>query len=261
MGRSFRFGERFFMGVLFSARQWTIGFLVLSVVLFSGCTGNRNSHGLPEAPRNITPIAPLAKNLPDYRIQVGDTLEVKLLLNPELEEEVIVRPDGKISTAVAQNVLAYGMTPGELQTVLDERYKAHLSEPNVSVVVRTFAPTRIYVLGEVYDPGEYISVGPNLTLLQAVARAGGVKNSAKTNKIVILRRGSGNVPEAYVADYDQAVSGRDPSADVRLAAHDVVYVPRLNVAEAYVGYEQYIQQFVRPNMSATVGRFNYGVDY
>lgn len=248
------------MRVLFALKQWKVSFLLLGVLFLAGCGMSRASSDLPSAPQNVVPMAPLSTGLMDYRIQVGDTLEIKLLLNPELEEQVIVRPDGKISTSVAQNVLAYGLTPPELQKILNERYKAHLTDPNVSVVVRTFAPTRIYVLGEVYSPGEYISVGPGLTLLQALARAGGVKPSAKTRKIVVLRRGGGDHPAAFVADYDDAVSGRNPGADVRLAAYDVIYVPRLAVAEAFLNYQQFFQQFITPSVNMDVGRFNYGLN-
>ena len=229
----------------------TLVFAVFSLFI-GGCSTTANS--LDEAPQNILPIADIATDLPSYQIQIGDVLSLKLLLNPELEEEVTVRPDGKISTAVAQNVMAYGSTPEELQEELNERYGEHLSEPNVAVIVRSFAPTRFYVLGEVNEPGEYISVGPNLTLLQALAMAGDIKNSANLEEIIILRRGAGDRPKAYRADYDSATSGLAPGADVRLAAYDVIYVPKTAISDAYVLYEQSIQQFLRPSL-------NFGFSY
>ncbi|MCB1950011.1 polysaccharide biosynthesis/export family protein [Nitrosomonas sp.] len=226
--------------------------LLLCVTILTGCA-DPVVQGLPSAPQYVSPVAPVAEKLNPYQIQVGDVLEIKLLLNPELEEQVTVRPDGMVSTAVAQNVPAFGRTPEELQADLNERYKKHLSEPNLAVIVKNFAPTRIYVLGEVNSPGEYISVGPNLTLLQALARAGGLKNSALTEQIMILRRGSADNPEIYAASYDNATSGLQPGADVRLAAYDVVYVPKTTIADAYVNYEQYIQQFMRPAMGLSLG--------
>lgn len=217
----------------------------------SGCSSTGD---IESAPQNILPIADIANDLPSYQIQIGDVLSLKLLLNPELEEEVTVRPDGKISTAVAQNIMAYGVTPEALQEELNERYAEHLSDPNVAVIVRSFAPTRIYVLGEVNNPGEYISVGPNLTLLQALAMAGDIKNSGDLEEIIILRRGAGDRPKAYRADYDEATSGLAPNADVRLAAYDVVYIPKTAIADAYVLYEQSIQKFLRPSV-------NFGFSY
>lgn len=226
--------------------------LILSSLYVTAC-GTLN--GVEPAPENILPIADIADELPPYQIQIGDVLSIKLLLNPELEEDVTVRPDGKVSTAVAQNVMAYGVTPEDLQEELNNRYAEHLSDPNVAVIVRSFAPTRFYVLGEVTSPGEYISVGPNLTLLQALAMAGDIKNSADTNEVIILRRGAGNKPKAYRADYDKATSGLAPGSDVRLAAFDVVYVPKTAIADAYVLYEQSIQQFLRPSIG-----FGFGYD-
>jgi len=228
--------------------------VVLFVVFGTFVSGCQTMKNLDSAPQRVLPIADIATDLPSYQIQIGDVLSLKLLLNPELEEEVTVRPDGKISTAVAQNIMAYGATPEELQEELNFRYGEHLSDPNVAVIVRSFAPTRFYVLGEVNEPGEYISVGPNLTLLQALAMAGDVKNSADLEEVIILRRGAGNRPKAYRADYDNATSGLMPGSDVRLAAYDVVYVPKTAIADAYVLYEQSIQQFLRPSL-------NFGLSY
>lgn len=233
----------------FCMRKFFAGFCLVALTLVTGCSSM--SKDIPPAPQNVMPIAQIAKELPPYRIQVGDSLELKMLLNPELEEQVTVRPDGLISTAVAQNVPAFGLTPEELQKDLNDRYTSHLSNPNIAVIVKSFAPTRVYVLGEVNNPGEYISVGPNLTLLQALARAGGVKNTAKTGSVLITRRGSGEKPEVYLADYDEATSGYQPGADVRLAAYDVVFIPRTNIADVYVGYEQYIKQFLNTSVSAS----------
>ncbi|MCB1782663.1 MAG: polysaccharide export protein [Alphaproteobacteria bacterium] len=237
----------------FSTGRWITGFALLFALLLTACGKDPVVADLPPAPQYVAPVAPVAEKLEPYRMQVGDVLEIKLLLNPELEEQVTVRPDGMISTAVTQNVMAFGRTPEDLQADLNERYKKHLTDPHVAVTVKNFAPTRIYVLGEVNSPGEYISIGPSLTLLQALARAGGLKNSALTRQIMILRRGSADNPEVYSADYDSATSGLQPGADVRLAAYDVVYVPRTAVAENYKNYEQYIQQFIRPALGLSLG--------
>lgn len=215
---------------------------IVTLSMLGACSVHTVSN-LPNAPKNVTPVMPIAETLPDYRVQVGDVLEIKTLLSPELNEEVIVRPDGKISTVVAQNIMAFGRTPEEIQTELSGEYDRYLNDPDVAVIVRTFAPNRVFVLGEVRDPGEQISVGPNLTLVQAISRAGGMKNSAERNEIVILRRGSSEKPEAMVANFEAAVTGLEANADVRLAPFDVVFVPRLGAAEAFVQYEQRFKQF------------------
>jgi polysaccharide export outer membrane protein len=200
---------------------------------------------LPQAP--MTPLEPTyTENLPPYRVQVGDVLEVRLLLNPELNEEVTVRPDGHISTTVAADEPAAGRTMADIAAALRRDYSHDLQNPRVNVVLKSFAPTRVYVGGEVNTPGEFITVGPTLTLSQAIARAGGLKLSSQDSKIFIIRRGAGDRPQFLATQYD-GVQHATSDADVRLAPYDVVYVPKSGIAEVYKFYNQYIQQFANPS--------------
>jgi polysaccharide biosynthesis/export protein len=202
---------------------------------------------LPPAPLEPGPAAVSATALPPYRIQVGDVLEVRLLLNPELNEEVTVRPDGHISTTAVPDMLAYGRSPADLADSLRGVYGHDLQNPRVSVVVKSFAPTRVYVGGEVATPGEFITVGPTLTLSQAIARAGGTKLSSDDGSVFIIRRGPSDKPELLSVKWRALRQGRDPNADVRLAPYDVVYVPKLGIAEVYQFYNQYVGQFANPS--------------
>lgn len=203
---------------------------------------------LPPAPAEPAASAGYMPHLPPYRIQVGDVLDVRLMLNPELNEEVTVRPDGDISTTVVPNQRAYGLTVPQLDAALSRDYGTQLRNPHVNVVLKSFAPTRVYVGGEVANPGEFITVGPTLTLSQAIARAGGLKIlTGDEHKVFIIRRGLNDVPEFLSVRYNDIMWGKDPSADVRLAPYDVVYVPRSGVAEVYRWFDQYFLQFVPVN--------------
>jgi len=224
-------------------------FLALSAL--AACSSGPVAH-LPPAPRNVAPDVEFAETLPPYRVQIGDTLELKFLLNPELNEVVTVRPDGKISTAAVAEFPVYGRTVAQINDDLKEAYRPVLKTVNVSAIVRSFAPNRIYVGGEVGAPGEFITIGPNLSLTQAITRAGGMRNSAMTDRIVILRRGAGEHPQVFEANFDAAAYGGDPSADVRLATYDVVFVPRSGVADVYVAFQQYAQQFLPTTLGAGV---------
>ncbi len=217
--------------------------VVASAVAIAGCSQVPN---LPPAPLEPAPSSYVA-NLPPYRIQVGDVLEVRLLLNPELNEEVSVRPDGHISTTVVPDAVAYGKTPAELADTLRSIYSRDLQKPRLSVVVKSFAPTRVYVGGEVNTPGEFITVGPTLTLSQALARAGGTKLSSDDYSVYIIRRGPDDKPEFLSTHWKALRTGHDPMADVRLAPYDVVFVPRSTIAEVYTWYNQYIGQFANPS--------------
>ncbi len=210
-------------------------------IVLSACSSTKGN--LPPLPVTPDPNAGVVASLPPYKVQVGDVLDVKLFLNPELNDEVTVRPDGMISTAIAQDVPAYNRTPSEISAALRQQYQSDLKDPRISVVVHSFAPNRIYVGGEVNNPGEFITVGPNLTVSQAVARAGGVKLSADRSMVFVLRRGPGDIPQAYSVDYMGVISGTNPAGDIKLSQYDVVYVPRTGIYDVFVYWNQFVQQF------------------
>ncbi len=226
--------ERKFFGSFFQKR--TFLFLLSSL---SCCSSGQS---LPQAP--LVPALSSATELTPYRLQVGDALAIRFLFNPELNEQVVVRPDGMISTGAAQDVPAYNRTPAELTTQLRALYQSLLTRPTIAVIVQSIAPARIYVGGEVAQPGEMVTPGPALTLSQAIARAGGVKASGAAGQIFIIRRGPGDHPQLLATRYRDVGGGRDAGADVRLANFDVVYVPKTGIADVYTAYNQYIQQFI-----------------
>jgi polysaccharide export outer membrane protein len=221
-----------------------VGAVFAGAVALAACSTVPTLPPAPMEPAESTYTA----NLPPYRIQVGDVLEVRLLLNPELNEEVTVRPDGHISTTAVPDSVAYGRTPADLADSLRRVYAKDLQNPRLSVVVKSFAPTRVYVGGEVTTPGEFITVGPTLTLSQAIARAGGTKLSSDDTSVFVIRRGSNDKPEFLSTSWKALRQGRNADADIRLAPYDVVYVPKLGVAEVYQFYNQYIGQFVNPSI-------------
>lgn len=220
------------------------GAVLAGVVALAACSPVPSD--LPNAPLEPPPAA-TATNLPAYHIQVGDVLSIRLLLNPELNEQVTVRPDGHISTTAVPDAVAVGRTPAELASVLQHDYGKELQNPKVTVEVQSFAPTRVYVGGEVNSPGEFITVGPTLTLSQAIARAGGTRLSSDDTSVFIIRRGAGDRPEFLHVKWKAVRQGLDPNADVRLAPYDVVYVPKMGIAEVYQFYNQYVGQFANPS--------------
>ncbi len=223
-------------------------FIIASLLLLSACA-DPNYSKVPLTLTTIAPEAPPAQKLEPYKVQIGDVLDVNLYLNPELNETVTVRPDGMISTKIIEDLYVYNKTPSQITSMLKRDYKRILRDPAMTTVIRSFAPIRIYVSGEVVTPGEYLVVGQPLTLTQAIARAGGIKNSGMQDKVLILRRGAGEEEKVFVADYYAATQGADPGKDARLAPSDVVFVPKTGTALGYVKYQQNFQQFVNPATS------------
>jgi len=181
-------------------------------------------------------------------------LDIRFQANSELNEEVTVRPDGKISTSIASEIPVYNHTVPEASDLIRAAYRAEhvIAPPNL--VVRSFSPTRIYVGGEVASPGEFLNIGPNLTVSQAIARAGGIKNSAEFHNVLVMRQGAGIGSQAQVfsVDYYAATQGGHAELDARLAPLDVVFVPRTGVAQVYVQFQQYVQQFLPDSFSVSL---------
>ena len=193
------------------------------------------------------PPAPSAGSPQPYLVQVGDVLGVRLYTAPELDEDVTVRPDGRLGTTLAQSVQAAGRTPDEIAAELQRVYATELKDPQLTVEVKSASPARVYVAGDVVSPGEFTTQGPTLTLLQAVARAGGLRTTGDDSHVFIVRHATGNRPLVLSVDYRGAMTGTDPAADVALLPFDVVYVPRTGIAQLYVWFNQHFQQFVPVN--------------
>jgi protein involved in polysaccharide export with SLBB domain len=208
--------------------------LVLAFLL-CGCAPA--AHDLPPAPR-------VPASAPAYRVQVGDLLGIRLYMAPELSEDVAVRPDGRITTILAQSVPAAGRTPEEIAADLHRIYAGELKNPELTVGVKTASPARIFVAGEVIYPGEIDYSGPPLTLLQAVSKAGGLRTTGDAGHVFILRHGSGDTAIVLSTNFNKAIQGRDSAADVTLAPFDVVVVPKTGISKIYVWFNQHFQQFV-----------------
>ncbi len=177
----------------------------------------------------------------DYQIQVGDALDIKLFYHPELNESVIVRPDGRISLQLVHEVQASGLTPEELRQQLRDKYAPQISQPEIAVIVRSFTAQKVYVDGEVAKPGLVPLNGP-MTLLQSLASAGGMKDSARVNEIIIVRRGPDNRPASMLVNVEKAIDGSDPSQDIPLLPADIVYVPKSPIANVNLWVDQYIRK-------------------
>ena len=163
-----------------------------------------------------------------YIIQAGDKLSVKFFFNPELnEEDLIVRPDGLISLQLVNEVKAAGLTPVQLIGVLAEKYTGQLKNPEIAVIVRSIRePYRIYVDGQVKSPGEFEIVG-SLSVLQAIARAGGLLvDTAQKSDVKVIRVDQNGQKFVINVDLNRALNGGDLRQDIRLLPSDFVYVPR-----------------------------------
>jgi protein involved in polysaccharide export with SLBB domain len=173
---------------------------------------------------------------PAYRLQPGDVIELHILSNPELNEQVVVAPDNRVTFQYAPGLVAGGHS---LQQVTDSlnRIYGTTTKNDLQVVLRSQVGTRVYVTGEVQLPSEVVANG-QISALSAISRAGGFKITAQRSEVVLMRRDEENKAHLYALNLLAAMKGQDPNADVLLQPYDVVYVPRDRVSNASLIFEK-----------------------
>lgn len=178
-----------------------------------------------------------------YFIRPGDQLDIKFFYNPELNETLAVRPDGKISLQLIDEVQAAGLRPSELDDQLTQEYGKELQKPVIAVIVRSFSGHRIFVGGEVNSQG-IITMAGNMTPLQAVFDAGGFKETASPENAIIIRKGIGNKPHPIAINLKNAMEGKSDGNNYLLQADDILYVPKSSIAKVNKFVNQYIEKLL-----------------
>ncbi len=224
---------------------------VVVALVVVGCS--EVGHKLP-SPDETYALTQAQATRPEYRLQPGDRINIKFPYHGRNNQELPVRPDGKISLEVTGEILAEGMTPPELEQAIKERSTRYLKNPEVVVVVTQIGDRRAFVGGEVGKPG-YVAVADGMTPLQAVLAAGGFKDSAQKDSVLYIARGADGNYQASRVDLDAVVRNGVPET-VRLTGNDVVYVPATRIANLGTFVKQYIRDVLpvdsRAGMTAPV---------
>lgn len=160
---------------------------------------------------------------PAYIIGEEDVLNVDVWKEPEVSRTVPVRPDGKISLPLINDVQAAGLTPSQLGMAVTEKLKKFIAEPQVTVIVTAINSRRIYILGEVNRAGAFPML-PNMTVLQALSSAGGFTQFANLKGIYVLRSENGKQVR-YPFNYKDVVRGQRSEQNILLKPGDTVVVP------------------------------------
>jgi polysaccharide export outer membrane protein len=174
-----------------------------------------NAAPAPAAPANGAPVSA------DYKIGIDDVLDIAVWNNTTVSRTVPVRPDGKISLPLLNEVQAAGLTPSQLRASLMAKLVEYMPTPEVSVIVREVHSNKISVLGEVRKAGRY-EISQRATVLDAVALAGGFNDFARRTKLVIMRQ-EGTGTKRIPINYNRIVADEDDN--VILQPGDIVVVP------------------------------------
>jgi polysaccharide export outer membrane protein len=176
--------------------------------------------GAPAASRGAAPAVAVPA---DYVIGPEDVLSVVFWRDKDMTGDVSVRPDGKVSLPLLNDVQAAGLTPAQLRDRLIEASKQYFEDPSVTVVVKQMNSRKVFITGEVNKPGPYPLVGPT-TVLQLISIAGGLRDYADSKKILIVRNENGR-PMSYLFNYRDVVSRKNLRQNIELKPGDTVIVP------------------------------------
>ena len=160
---------------------------------------------------------------PLYIIQPNDVLEIFVWKEPDLTRKVLVRPDGRVSFPLVQDMQAAGITPGELKVQVEKKLSEFLSAPEVTIIVEAINSYRIYVLGKVQKPGA-VSIEKPVTVLQALALAGGFQEFARDQEMTVIRT-AGNENFTFDFNYRDVIKGKKHEQNILLRSGDVVIIP------------------------------------
>jgi len=200
---------------------FVIGLLAAAIPVQAQQDDNKKQHAEANgAAAQATPKKP-ATDDPNYVIGPQDVLDISVWKEPELTRPVPVRPDGKISMPLLNDVQAAGRTPLQLAADITTGLKKFVTDPQVTVIVTTINSQRVFILGEVNRAGAYPLL-PNMTVLQALSSAGGFTIYANLKKIYILRTEDGKQVK-HPFNYKDVLAGKAPDQNAKPG--DTIVVP------------------------------------
>jgi len=178
----------------------------------------------PEAESKANPLVFGSPPNQDYVIGIDDVLAITVWKESDISRVVFVRPDGKISLPLIGEVKADGLTPGALQTLVATELRSFLYEPEVTVAVQEMRSQRFNMVGELNRPGTY-QVSKPMTVLDAIALAGGLRDFAKATKIYVLRLRPDGSRNRLPFNYKRAIKGDKEQGSLEVKARDTIVVP------------------------------------
>jgi polysaccharide export outer membrane protein len=175
----------------------------------------------PPRPGAAAPADPTSG---EFRIGLGDVLEILVWNDENLSRMVAVRPDGRISVPLLNDLTAAGLTPMQLRDVLAKGFSRYRSEPEVSVIVREIQSLKFSVMGQVKTPGRFDLKG-RMTVIDALALAGGFTDFAKKDRIVVWRSTAGGEMKPVGFDYQRLLADLDATQNFVVMPGDIIVVP------------------------------------
>jgi polysaccharide export outer membrane protein len=197
---------------------------VLAALLVLLAAAQQATPATPQQPASGPVDPPKSVALPEgYVIGPEDALSVVFWRDKDMSADVVVRPDGKISLPLLNDVQAAGFTPEQLRAQLVKAASKFVEDPNATVVVKEIKSRKVFVTGNVAKPGTY-PLGGEMNVLQLIAIAGGVLEYADTKNIVIMRNDNGR-QQSFKFNYNDVIRQKRVEQNILLKPGDTVVIP------------------------------------
>jgi len=220
--------------------------LVLAIglaILVSAC--NSAPITIPPLSEADIPEMDAAANFPPerYRLEPGDAIQIRYTHHPEMSQDDMVRPDGKINAKLVGPIEVAGLTKNELAKMLEQRTADQLKDPEVVISVTRFSDKLVYVAGEVARPGT-VPYRKGLTPLQAITASGGFRDTAHYESVILVRTGGSE--DKFIARKLDLVQTTNTGMQepIALAPHDFIFLPRTNIADANIWMRQHVTDMI-----------------
>jgi polysaccharide export outer membrane protein len=200
--------------------------LCLSSVLWAQATPKSENQPTPAQATTAAQPADSPAKAHDDSFVIGndDVLAINVWKEPDISRSIPVRSDGKISLPLVGEVQAAGRTPLKLEQDIAAKLKSYIAEPEVTVIVQQINSQKFNVLGQVAHPGTFM-VTNSLTVLDALALAGGFRDFAKQKSIYVLRQNADGTQARLPFNYKDVVKGKNPEQNIRIQPRDTIVVP------------------------------------
>jgi len=222
-------------------RKWGRDFLYvfLTFTLLMGCA---STTPLPEAAKPDD-LEKVDLRQPELVLGTGDVIEFAVYRQDDLKRSVKIDPSGKVMFPLIGDVQVSGKSIFALRDELKERYSVYFVNPQIMVTIAMLSSQKIMVLGEVNSPGIF-TLDSDLTIVEAIAKAGGMTSAAKLDKVIVVRRGK-EKPELLSFNFNDVLEKGDIAHDVSLRSGDIVYASTKAIVDAG-RFMQYISQIISP---------------
>ncbi|MBE9569991.1 MAG: polysaccharide biosynthesis/export family protein [Proteobacteria bacterium] len=226
---------------------WILTLVLIYLINLPGCASSQNESSIQAG--TLPSTCHVEAEETEYILNAGDQISVSFFYFPRFNTTLKIRPDGYISIAPIDDVKAAGLTSRELDEKLTRLYAERIENAELTVSVKEFSTQKVYVGGEVRDPGTH-DLERNMTALEAIFKARGALNTGNLDSVMIIRKKGDGTPYVFSINLAQDIKSNETKNNIFLRPLDVVYVPKTLIAKINQFVDQYIDKLIPISLNA-----------